>query len=225
MASGLLGFARHYWIKGEKEEAVETVDEAYEILKSQREIETRDRRARNGLLASIAAQYAGFGKTDRGIEIALENPDTDEQTAALSQIAQLQAVQKDDEAARETINLIGEDSNRLLALIALSDVREKAGERSTAVSLLVEAASLADTIPQLAPRSSVLNEISLRLVEYDESVKAREIAHENLNLISEIRDESNRAIELTKLSSVYEQSNFDVSDTERIVLEKLTRTV
>ena len=45
MASALLGFARESWKKGEKDEAVETLDEAYEILKSQREIETRDSRA------------------------------------------------------------------------------------------------------------------------------------------------------------------------------------
>ena len=61
--------------------------------------------AANTLLTSIAAQFAGFGKTERGVEIALQNPDPNEQMAALSQIAQILIVQKDDKQARETVNL------------------------------------------------------------------------------------------------------------------------
>ncbi len=225
MGSALLGFARHQWTKEEKTDAVETLEEAYAIVNSQREAETRDSRARNGLLASIAAQFAGFGKTDRGVEIALENQDTDEQTAALSQIAQILLIQKEDELARQTINSIAEDSNRLLALVALSDAKQKLGEREASIALLDEAAALADSVPQLAARSSVLNEVALRLVDRGETAMAREIAHQNLELICEIRDPSSRAVELAKLSSVYEQSNFEISESEKLVLEKLTRSI
>ena len=225
MASALLGFARDQWTKEEKVNALETLEEAYAIVNSQREAETRDSRSRNGLLASIAAQFAGFGKTDRGIEIALENQDADEQMAALSQIAQILVVQKEDALARQTINLIAEDSNRLFALVALSDAKQKLGEKTAAVSLLDEAATLAEAVPQIAPRSSVLNEIALRFVDHGETVKAREISHQNLDLICEIRDESSRAVELAKLSIVYEQSNFDISEAEKMVLEKLTRSI
>ena len=225
MASALLGFARHQWATEKKEDALETLDEGFAILNSQREAETRDRRARNALLASIATQYAGFGKTDRAVEIALENQDVDEQMAALSQIAQILVVQKEDSLARQTVNLIAEDSNRLFALVAMSDAKMKLGEKEASVSLLDEAATLADTVPQLAPRSSVLNEIALRFIDHGEIAKGREISHQNLELILEIRDESSRAVELGKLSSVYERSNFEVSEPEKIVLEKLVRRV
>ncbi|MFN0280146.1 MAG: tetratricopeptide repeat protein [Pyrinomonadaceae bacterium] len=224
MASALLGFARDQWTKEEKTDAVETLEEAYAIVNSQRESETRDSRARNGLLASIAAQFAGFGKTDRGVEIALENQDPDEQIAALSQIAQMLVLQRQDELARQTVNLIKEDSNRLLALVALADGKQKLGEKEASVSLLDEAATLAETVPQLAARSGVLNEIAVRLIGHGETVKAREIAHQNLDLISEIRDETNRASELAKLSGLYEHANFEITDSERTTLQKLTRS-
>ncbi len=225
MASALLGFARDHWSKEEKTEAVETLEEAYAIVNSQRESEIRDSRARNGLLASIAAQFAGFGKTERGIEIALENQNDDEKTAALSQIAQMLVVQKQDEQARQTVNLIAEDSNRLLALIALADAKHKLGETVASVAFLDEAASLADTIPQLGARSNVLNEIAVRLIGHGETVKAREVSNQNLDLITGIRDESSRAVELAKLSTVYEHANFEVSESEKLVLERLTRSV
>jgi len=225
MASALLGFAREEWRRDEKETALETIDEAYSIANSQRDIETRDSRARNGVLSAIAVQFAGFGKADRGIEIALENQDEGEKTAALSQIAQIQILRKEDDHARETLNAIQEDANRLLALVALAEAKEKLGERDAAIALLDEAATLVDTVPQHAARSNVLNEIASRLVELGESGKARELAAQNLDLICEIRDESSRAVELANLSAVYERSNFELSESERKVLERLTRTV
>lgn len=225
MASALLGFARDQWGKNDKENALETLDEAYAIVNSQRETETRDSRARNGLLASIAVQFAGFGKTEQGIEIALENQDPDERTAALSQIAQLQVLQKEDAKARQTMNLIAEDSNRLLALVSLSDVKQKQNEREASVELLNEAATLVDAVPQLAARSGVMNEIAYRFVGCGETAKAREISSRNLGLICQIRDESSRAVELAKLSGVYEQSNFEISEAEKAALEKLSRAL
>jgi tetratricopeptide (TPR) repeat protein len=225
MGSALLGFARDEWSKEEKDEALETLEEAFAIVNSQREAETRDSRSRNTLLTSIAAQFAGFGKTGRGIEIALQNPDPNEQMAALSQIAQILIVQKDDKQARETVNLINEDANRLFALLALSDAKGKFGEKEAAISLLDDAASLVDTVPQLAARSSVMNEIALRWVDQGQTEKARKISHENLELITQIRDESSRAVELANLSAVRERSDIDLTDEERLVLERLTRSV
>lgn len=225
MASALLGFARNQWSKDDKETAFETIDEAYAIVSSQREGETRDSRARNGLIASIAVQYAGFGKTERGIDIALENHDAEEKTAALSQIAQILVMRKEDEQARRTVELISEDSDRLLALVGLSDAKQKLKERELAVSLLDEASALTDTVPQLAPRSAVMNEIAVRFAALGETVKAREIVRQNLDLICEIRDESSRAVELAKLSGVYDHSNFEISESERAVMERLTRSV
>jgi len=224
MASALLGFAREEWRKDDRTAALESLEEAYAIVNSQRDVETRDSRARNGVLASIAVQFAGFARSDRGIEIALENQDEGEKTAGLSQIAQIQVIQKEDDLARQTVNMIPEDANRLHAFVALADAKQKLGEREAAISLLDEAATLVETVPQLGARSSVLNEIASRFIELGETAKARDLASQNLDLICGIRDESSRAVELANLAAVYERSNFDLSEPEKRVLQRLTRT-
>ncbi|MEP6787317.1 MAG: hypothetical protein ABJB40_02720 [Acidobacteriota bacterium] len=223
IASALLGFARDHWKKEEKDDAIDTLEEAYAILKSQRETETRDSRARNGLLASIAAQFAGFGKSDRGVETALEIQDPSEQTAALSQIAQVLTIQKEDDLARQAINSIAEDGDRLFALISMSDAKEELEEPDAARSLLAEAATLAETVPQLGLRSSALNEIAARFVRHGKNEEARNISLENLHIISEIRDESSQAVSLAHLSGIYEQANFELTEPEKAIIQSLTR--
>ena len=223
MASALLGFARESWKKEEKDEAVETLEEAYAILNSQRETETRDSRARNALMTTIASQFAGFGKSDRGVEIALGIVDPNEQMGSLSQIAQILTNQKHDDLARQTINQIDDDASRLFAFIAVADVKEKLGERESSVALLDEAASLAETIPQLGSRSEVLNDIAARYADQGEGEKARNASLENFNIISQIRDESRQAIALADLATVYADSSFELTEAEKAILQKITR--
>ena len=215
MASALLGFARDYWRKDEKDEAVEALDEASEILRSQRDSETRDSRARNALMTSIAVQFAGFGKTERGIEIARENQDPDEQMSALSQIAQILTIQKEDELATQTLEMIPDDASRLFALIGVADTMKKRGEDEAAVALFEKAATLAGTVPQLASRSDGLNELATRFAENDNAARARELSLESLAAITEIKDESSQAVALAGLAGVYEQAGLELEDAER----------
>jgi len=225
MASALLGFAREYWKKEEKVEAIEALDEAYAILKSQREKETRDSRARNVLMGSIATQFAGFGKTERAIEIAQENQDIDETMSALSQIAQILTVQHEDGLAREAVNAIPEDSNRLLALLSISDTKNRQGEIEDSIKVLDEASDLAETVPQPAARSSVLNEIAVRYAEYNLPEKARRVSLENLHILYAIRDESNLAKALAAASQIYLKPGIEVSEDEKNILRNLTAKV
>ncbi|MFM9903880.1 MAG: hypothetical protein ACKVQJ_04830 [Pyrinomonadaceae bacterium] len=215
MASALLGFARDYWKKDQKEDAVEALGEAHEILKSQRDSETRDSRARNALVTSIAVQFAGFGKTDKAIEIARENQDPDEEMSALSQIAQILTIQKEDELARKTLELIREDANRLFAFISVADAKEKGGESASAIALLDDAASLALTVPQLASRANGLNELAMRFAEHGKQDRARELSLESLDVIAEIKDESSQAAALAGLAGVYDETGLDLEDAER----------
>ncbi len=223
MSSALLGFARDQWKKGEKDDALDTLEEAYEILKSQREKETRDSRARNALFATLAAQFAGFGKTDRGIDIASENVDPAERMAAMSQIAQILTVQKEHELARQTIELIDEDSSRLLAIIAVSDTRHAADDTDEAIKLLDEAASLAETVIQFGARSNVLHGIASRFAKYGQLDKARAVSKENLATIAEIRDESTQATALASLSEIYDEAKFELTETETQYLSVFIR--
>ncbi len=225
MASALLGMARESWKKDDKDEALEILEEAWAILKSQREIETRDSKARNALIASIATQFAGFGKTERAMEIAGENANPAEQSSALSQIAQILTVQKEDDLARRAINEIPEYSDRLFALLAVSDTKNKLGETEAAIELLDEAAGMTEMLPQPASRSSVLNIIADRYVFHELPEKAREVSQENLNVIAGIRDESSEAASLVALSGVYSSGNLELGESEKQILRNLTRKI
>lgn len=223
MASALVGFARHYWENDRKDDAVDSLQEAHEILKSQRDFETRDSRARNALMASIAAQFAAFGKADRGIEIALEDPDHEDKMAALAQIAQIQTLEKNDELARQTINLMEEDADRLFALVGMADTKTKMGDRPGSITLLDESAALAATVPQLAARSNVLNGVAFRYAEHGEPEKARNVSIQNLEIISEIRDESSQAAALAKLSDSFTTADIELSDSARKIIDDMMR--
>ena len=225
MSSALLGFAREYWKKEEKDDAIETLEEAYAILKSQREKETRDSRTRNVLMASISTQFAGFGKTERGIEIAQENQDIDETMGALSEIARILTVQHEDELARQAINAIPESSNRLFALLSVSDTKNIHGETEASISVLDEAFDLAETIDQPAARSHLLTEIALRYADHNLPEKARRVSLENLHAIAAIRDESSLAVALAETSKVYRSELLEVSDEEKSLLKNLTNKI
>ncbi len=218
IASCLNGFAQIFWTNGEKDEALETLEEAYAILKSQRDGETRDSRARFKIFGAIAIQFARFEKAERAIEIAQENIDETEKTSALVIIAQVCTLQGKDEIARQSINAIGDDAQRMFALIGVSGAKDKLNEREKAIEFLNEAAALGETVPQIASRSSAYNELAARFQEYGESEKAREVSLENLNIISQIRDESSRAVALAQLANVYEQAEFDLNDAEKSIL-------
>lgn len=223
ISSCLLGFAQEFWRKGEKNEAVESLEEAHAILKSQHERETRDSRAKFALFASIAAQFAQFEKPERAIEIAQQNDDEAQKHAALSRIAQICALQNQDEWTRQAIQAIDEDSSRMFALINVSDAKNRAGRREKAIELLNEAAHLAETVPQFSVRSSAFNELAKRFIELGEADRAREITRENLEVITQIRDESSRSVALANLEEIYKQGGFSLSDDDKKILFELIR--
>lgn len=223
LATVLVGYAQEYQEKGETQEAREALEEAYQILKSQHERETRDSRAKFSLFTTIAAAFAKNEKPERAIEIAQENPDENEEMAALSQIAQICTMQGKTDFARQALNAITEDAQRLFALIGMSDAEEKSGRRSEAVNLLNESAQLAETVPQLASRSEALNALAERFIKYGDTEKARALTHENLETISEIRDESILVVALANLARLYEAANFQLTDAEKTILYTMIR--
>ena len=219
----LAGFAGHFWSKGEKSDALETLEESYAVLKSQRETETRDSRAKYALFTQIAVEFARIEKPERAVEIAQENPDENERMSGLSQIAQILALQGNDEQARQTINAITEDSARMFALVGVSEAKNSSGEKEKAIEFLNEAANLSETIAQLSLRSTALNELAKHFLNYGENAKAREVSHENLQIISQIRDDSIKSIALASLAEVYEQGSFDLTDAEKEILYTMVR--
>jgi tetratricopeptide (TPR) repeat protein len=223
IASTLLGFAREFWRKGERDEATETLEEAYAILKSQRDSEIRDSRARFGLWSTIAVEFARIERAERAIEIAQEIIDENSQTSALANIAQVCTLQNKDELARQAVNSIGDDAQKMFALIGISDAKNKLEKKDEALNYLREAETLCETVPQLASRSTAFNELAGRFYNYGDAEKSRSLLHENLETIANIRDESSRAVALAQLSDFYEQLKFDLNDGEKGILLGIIR--
>lgn len=223
IASTLLGYSRHFWAKNEPDEAAETLEEGYAILKSQKDREVRDSRRRYNLWAAFAVEFARVEKGERGIETAQEIIDETAQTAALSQIAQVCAAQNKDDLARQSINAINDDAPRMFALIGISDAKVEAEKPDEALNYLREAETLSETVPQLASRSAALNELAQRFQNLSDAAKGRELLHENLELIATIRDESSRAVTLANLSDFYEQLNYAPNEAEKEILQTLVR--
>ena len=217
----LLSFARDSWRKDEKNDAFEALEESYAILKSQRENETLDSKAKFRLFNSIAAQLAGFEKGERAIEIAQEIPDEGEQVSALSEIAQIMTLQKHDELAKQAMRAIPDDAARVFALIRVSDAKNKNGERDGSINTLNEAAVLAESVAQLASRSSAYNEIAKRLSDFGETDRSQDILRLSLETVTSFRDESSQSVALGNLANFYKEFYLPISDFEKSSMQAL----
>lgn len=223
IASCLTGFATQFETKGERDEALETLEEAHAILKSQKENAIRDSRARFNVFSEIAIRFAMFEKPERAIEIALENPVEADRNGALAQIARICALKGEDELSRQALNSIEEDSNRMFALISLSDAKNKSQNKEEALQFLMKAETLCETVPQLASRAEAYDELAVRFYNFGEVEKARELALENLKTITNIMDESHKAIALSKLAKTHESLDFELNEKEKHILQIMIR--
>lgn len=222
-ANALAAFAQEFWAKDEKSEAVETLEESYSILKSQTEKETRDSRARYRLLTTIAVLFAKFEKPERAFEIAQENVDETEQNSAYSQIAQISIAQEKEDSARQALNAITDESQKIYALIAMSDAENKRENKEKALEFLTEAEQLADGIEQFALRSEAYNELAAHFQKLEKQEKAREILTINLETIAQIRTRSLQASALANLSDFYAENEIALNDRELKILSNLVR--
>jgi tetratricopeptide (TPR) repeat protein len=223
IASCLASFSTEFDAKGERTEALETLEEANAILKSQKDREIRDSRARYGVFGAVAARFAMFGKFERAIEIALENPMEEERNAALTQIARISVLSDNEDFLRQALDAITENGARLRTLISAADAKTSSDKKDEAGEFLNEALALCETVPQHPVRSAIFNDLAKRFFDRGEPEKAREISLLNLQTIKSILDESQQAILLSQLAALYEDFGFDTNESERQILLTMLR--
>ena len=88
---------------------------------------------------------------------------------------------------------------------------------------LDEAYAAAKNIQQPAARVVLFNEIAKRFCDGGETEKARRAAVENLQIVQQIRDESQRAVALLRLAETFEFCGFQMNDEERQIVGALLR--
>ncbi len=214
MANALFGHARYYWQNEQKEDAFEALDEAYEVLRSQKETETRNSRERFALFGSIAAQFAGFGKGERGIEIAERIEDDEYSMTALTQVAQVLTQQDSGELARQALNAIADEGQRVFALLGMSDAAKREGRTEQAVEFLNEAAAHIEEIPQHSLRASALNSIADRAAssELDELLESS--VNKIFETISQMKGRLSRSKALVPMAELVKKHDLELSEPE-----------
>lgn len=220
MAAALLGFAREDWRLENRDDAIGTLDEAFAILDSQREIETRDSRSRNALWTSIATQFAGFGKTERGIEIASLNIDDAERTNGLIQIAHILTVQNEDELAMNTAEMITDPADRAACLTTIAAARTERGDSAAANTVLDEAERSARSLQQLPARADSLLSVADGHLALGQDEKAKYLVDLTLDCVREIKDASRQASILAEISDRFSSSS-DLMDSSKEMLGRL----
>lgn len=215
IANALFGHARHYWKSEQKEDAFEALDEAYEVLRSQKETETRNSRERFALFGSIAAQFAGFGKGERGIEIAERIEDGEYAITALTQVAQVLTQQDSGELARQALNAIADEGQRVFALIGMSDAAKREGRSEQAIAFLNEAAAHIEEIPQLLLRANALNGIADRAASTEQNDLLESSVEQLFETISQMKGRLFRSKALVRLAELAGRHGLDLSETER----------
>jgi len=223
VASGLLGFSREFWEAGDKDEALEAIEEAYSLAKSQRDNEIRDSRAANTLMGLIASQFAQFGKPERAIEIAQTNRDEAERVNTLARIAQILTLDGNNDSAELAIRAIGDESQRVFALFGIAQANAKLGDNAKAVTVLDQAVDLVADLPQPLTRASVLDSAAAHYRGYGSPEKAAEAARKALDAIIAIRSDSGRASALASLSELYREDGLEFGPAEHEAVAAMIR--
>ena len=221
IATCLTGHARHFWNAGQKEDALESLEEAHAILKSQRENETRSSPDRFRLFGLIAAQFALFDKAERAIEVAESIADETENMNSLAQVATILTAEGKDDFARRALNAIPEDAHRTFALIGMSDAKAKLEQKEAALELLDEASQLAETVPQLASRTSAYIELAGRFAKLEDDARLTSAIHNAFETVLEVRDESIKTSSLAEIHKNIEELQLELGPEEHVYLKKL----
>lgn len=200
ISTALLGFAREYSRRGEMEDALEALDEAYEILRSQHEKETRDSKAKFALFGSIAMQFAGFEKGERAIEMAEKIEDADHAQNALGQIAVILTSQGNTGLARQALKTMSDETQRVFALIGMSDAAAK-NDEAAGIGLLKEAAEHASAVEMQAAKASAWNEILARAAAQQSDGLITMAVKEVLSAAGEMRDQRAQVKAVAALSA------------------------
>ena len=218
MISALSGFAAIHRKKGETAEAVEAVEEALEIIHSQKEKETRDHSVKFSQWMGLSLEYAFCGEDDKAMAAAAEIPDEDVRSKAFARLAAVFADQSREKAVTDAVSSITGPLERGLARIAEADVRSANGDPSGTRAALASAVSLVSEVETPMARANLLSEAVRRYLKIGEEAAGRELGIDCCRAVEAIMDESVKASSLAQLSAAYRENGIAPSSQESEVL-------
>jgi hypothetical protein len=213
--------AERKYAAGQTAEALEDLEEGWALLIAQKYNEIRDSHGRYDLLGGIAIDFAHYGEGERAIQAAQQIDLDNIRNRALQGIAGASILLENEPAADQAFRAIDEEAARTFALLGMSDAYRQNDNGAKALELLNEAHQLVEETPQLASRSTALNEIARRFGALGDTENARAVMLENLNTIRQILDSSVKATSLAAASDVYNALELPLTDAEKTVLGKM----
>ena len=220
IASVILAFARDHWQRDEKDEAFEALEEADAILRSQGENETRDSRSKFLLMATVAAQFAGFQKCERGMETADRIPDEAQKTSALSQIAQIATTQGSYPIAEQAVSEIAGELDRTLTPIFMSRAASNAGDNDKADELLMNAADSISRLSEPTMRFAAYSELSRAYLAKGDMSAATKAFGDAMATLLEVRNSNFRVSSLVELSKLQDEFANELSEQQAETLRR-----
>ena len=221
IASVLVGYAREYWDKDEKVEAREALREAYQVLLSQGERETRDSLTRFKTFTAITAQFAEFGEAETAIDAADRIQFDGERHAALAQIARTLAAQNEEQSAHRALKLITDAEIRTFALLKIADDYYRAENLPQAVEYTDEAAKSLDDAETNPLRLRLSVAAANRYAVFGANDKAHQTAEKILREVIKLRNPSLQSNVLADLSAGFKQANLELNQTEKELLQTI----
>jgi tetratricopeptide (TPR) repeat protein len=223
VARTLSTFSHYLRKQGSESDAVEVLDEAHEILKSQKEKEIRDFRSDNAAWRLVALQYALSAESEKCISVVNDMPDAESQSVAASQCAVVFASSTSDETWRELFKKIDEPITRAATLIAISEDWIKNDRIEEATQLLEECGKMVEEIDQPIASCGVLTDMVSIFMKMGETGRASEKLGEAISVCSSIVNTSNQAVALARLSSKVDSDKLALTEKISETLRFVTR--
>jgi tetratricopeptide (TPR) repeat protein len=223
IARTLATFAHQMRKAGDKGGAVQALEEAFEILGSQKEREIRDYRANNNAWRAVALQFALSGEYDKSVKVVNEIPDPESRSAALSQCAVVFSDSDLNHDWRGMIDKIADPVLELATLIAIAANQSQKSDAESSQLLLDECVRRLNGIEQPLAACSILTDIFDSYSKVGEAEKAAQCLREALRTCSSIINVSNQAMVLARLSSKVDSNSFPIGEAETRLINSIIR--
>jgi tetratricopeptide (TPR) repeat protein len=170
-------------------------------------------------MTAVAAQFAGFEKCERAVEIADTIPDETHKTNALSQIAQVAASQGLYELAKQAANEIDSELDRAITAVLVARAASNSGDTEKAAALLSDASDAAAKLSEPTMRHSAFIELSRAYFEAGDSIEGSASFDKAIAALLEVRNSTFQVSGLADLAKISGEFGLEVMDVHREMLK------
>lgn len=221
VAAGLIAVEQKTF--GKDAEAIEWLEESFQILQSQKPHQIRSTPARTAWHVDLAKNFARCGAFERAFEITALIADIGARDSACREIA-VEAVRYGrEELAQQAIDAITSAETKLLALVGKAFAENDINEKDKSLNTLHEAEILIDEVKTLGGRLSVLSALTEAFLRFQKPKIAEELWRESLHLLESVNDTRIKSQTLAELAQTQTAAGIALNDEDRTLLAHLAK--